>query len=173
MACQGEDILPPLPQRGQCDGEDVQMVVKVTADTALGHLRVQQVKPTDLKRYDNEASLAPAILDQRHALLHSALKAAQLQGVVQWNMASLLIGKLHRPEGHEDVLHHCWEAEEARRFIASAKELGPQPAAFYTLTLDSAARQGELCGLKWTDIDIDAGTSAFSCDSSSNLAQSP
>jgi integrase len=72
-----------------------------------------------------------------------------------------LVGKPHRPEGHEDVLHHCWETEEARQYIRAAKELGPQTAAFYTLTLDSGARKGELCGLKWTDIDLDAGTVAF------------
>jgi integrase len=46
-------------------------------------------------------------------------------------------------------------------FIAAAKEQGPQPAAFYTLALGSGARKGELCGLKWTDIDLDAGTVAF------------
>jgi integrase len=56
---------------------------------------------------------------------------------------------------------YCWEAEEARRFIAAAKELGPQPAAFYILALDSGARKGELCGLKWADIDLESGTIAI------------
>ncbi len=125
---------------------------------ALGGIRLQQLKPTDLKRYYNESSRSPTTLEQHHTLLHSALKAAQLQGLVQRNVASLVVGKPHRPEGREDVLHHCWEAAEARRFIAAAKERGPQSAAFYTLALDTGARKGELCGLKWTDIDLDAGT---------------
>jgi integrase len=77
---------------------------------------------------------------------------------VQRNVASLVIGKPHRPEGREDVLQHCWEVEEARKFITAAKQMGAQPAAFYTLALDSGARKGELCGLKWTEIDLDAGT---------------
>jgi len=105
--------------------------------------------------------LSATTLEQHHTLLHSALKAAQLQGYVQRNVASIVIGKPHRPEGREDVLHHCWEAEEARRFIAAAKELGPQPAAFYTLALDSGARKGELCGLNWADLDLDTGTVAI------------
>jgi integrase len=100
-------------------------------------------------------------LEQHHTLLHSALKTAQLQGLVQRNVASLVIGKPYRPEGHEDVLKHCWEVEEARRFIVATKELEPQLAAFYTLTLDSGARKGELCGSKWTDVDLDAGTVAI------------
>jgi Phage integrase, N-terminal SAM-like domain len=72
---------------------------------ALGHLKLQQLKPTELKRYYNRAALSPTTLEQHHTLLHSALKAAQLQGLVQRNVASLVIGKPHRPEGREDVLH--------------------------------------------------------------------
>jgi integrase len=123
----------------------------------LGHLRVQQLKPTDLKHYYNEEALSPTTLEQHHTLLHSALKAAQLQGLVQRNVASLVIGKPHRPEGRGEVLQHCWEVEEAKQFITAAKELGPQPAAFYTLALESGARKGELCGLQWQDIDLKAG----------------
>jgi integrase len=71
------------------------------------------------------------------------------------------VGKPHRSEGKEDVIQHRWEAEEARKFIAAAKALGSQPAAFSTLALDSGAKKGELCGLQWKDIDLDAGTVAF------------
>jgi integrase len=141
--------------------ETYKSVIERHLKPALGHLRLQQLKPTDLKRYYNGAALSPTTLEQHHTLLHSALKAAQLQGLVQRNVASLVIGKPHRPEGREDVLQHCWEAEEARRFIAAAKESGAQPAAFYTLALDSGVRKGELCGLKWADIDLDAGTVAI------------
>jgi integrase len=46
---------------------------------------------------------------------------------------------------------------KARAFLAEAKAAGPQPAAFYTLALDSGMRKGELCGLRWADVDLDAG----------------
>jgi integrase len=141
--------------------ETYKSVIERHLKPTLGHIRLQQLKPTDLKRYYNDSSLSPTTLEQHHTLLHSALKAAQLQGLVQRNVASLVIGKPHRPEGHEDVLQHCWEAAEARQFVAAAKELGPQPAAFYMLALDTGARKGELCGLKWPDIDLDAGVVAI------------
>jgi integrase len=137
--------------------ETYKSVIERHLKPALGSIRLQQLRPTDIKRYYNEASLSPTPLEQHHTLLHSALKAAQLQGLVQRNVASLVVGKPHRREGKEDVLHHCWEAGEAKQFIAAAKELGPQPAAFYTLGLDTGARKGELCGLKWSDVDLIMG----------------
>ena len=72
-------------------------------------------------------------------------------------MAKLVIGKPHAPAGHRDALEHCWEAHEAKAFLTAAKAAGPQPAAFYSLALDSGARKGELCGLKWTDLDLASG----------------
>ena len=39
----------------------------------------------------------------------------------------------------------------------TARAAGPQPAAFYALALDSGARKGELCGLRWTDMDLASG----------------
>jgi integrase len=141
--------------------ETYKSVIERHLKPALGHIRLQQLKPTDIKRYYNNSTLSSTTLEQHQTILHSALKAAHLQGLVQRNVATLVIGKPHRQEGHEDALRHCWEADEARQFIASAKELGPQPAAFYTLALDSGARKGELCGLRWTDIDLDAGTVAI------------
>ena len=43
---------------------------------ALGHIRLQQLRPTDLKRYYTASTLAPSTLEQHHIILHSALKAS-------------------------------------------------------------------------------------------------
>ena len=43
------------------------------------------------------------------------------------------------------------------RFIAAAKKATPQAAALYALALDTGARKSELCGLRWADVDLDAG----------------
>ncbi len=92
----------------------------------LGAIRLQQLKAVDLKAYyDRQATLSPTTLEQHHTILHSALKAAQHEGLLARNVAKLVIGKPHRKEGHQDVLEHCWEAEEARAFLAAAKAAGP------------------------------------------------
>jgi integrase len=74
------------------------------------------------------------------------------------NVASLVIGKPQFRRDHDEVSHNCWEADEARAFLAAARAAGPQPAALFALALDSGARKNELCGLQWGDLDFDRGT---------------
>ncbi len=79
------------------------------------------------------------------------------RGLIARNPAALVVGKPKKKEGHDDVQDNCWEQHEARQFLETAKAAGPQPAAFYTLALDTGARKGELCGLKWADFDFGNG----------------
>jgi len=62
---------------------------------------------------------------------------------------------------HDALRQNCWDAEEARAFLKAAKSTGEQVGAFAALALDSGARKGELCGLRWADADLDAGTVTF------------
>jgi len=55
-------------------------------------------------------------------------------------------------------MQNCWEEDEARRFVATVKEAGPQAVAFYVLALSTGLRKGELCGLIWSAVDLKAGT---------------
>jgi integrase len=123
----------------------------------LGSICLQQLQPNDLKRYYNAATLAPSTLEQHHVILHSALKAAQMQGLVMRNVAALVMGKPRRKEGHPDVLTHCWTAEETQQFLGVVYTTGAQIAAFYHLALDTGARKAELCGLLWQDVDLQRG----------------
>lgn len=80
-----------------------------------------------------------------------------MQGLVTRNVATLVIGKPRRKEGHADVLVHCWTAEEAQQFLAVTHTVGPQMEALYNLALDTGARKAELCGLLWQNVDLEAG----------------
>jgi integrase len=62
-----------------------------------------------------------------------------------------------RQKRTEAAQQHCWNALEARALLAAAAAMGPRQAAFYALGLDSGARKGELCGLTWANLDLDAG----------------
>ena len=103
------------------------------------------------------AGLAPATLAKHHHILHGALEAAVRAQFVARNVAKLVTGKPHAPDGHADAIAHCWTADEASSFLATAKAAGAWPAAFYGLALDSGMRKSELCGLLWRDVDLTGG----------------
>lgn len=149
------------PARTVRASETYKSVIAKHLKPKLGAIPLQQLKATDLKRYCTEAgegerALSPATLEQHHTIAR-ALQAALLEGLVQRNVAKLVVGKPHAREGHEDVLEHCWEAHEAKAFFAIAKAAGPQSAAFYSLALDTGMRKAELCGVKWADVDLAGG----------------
>lgn len=128
---------------------------------SLGGIRLQELKAADIKRYYTESKLSPSTLAQHHAIIHGALRAGALEGLVVRNVASLVVGKPKPRRNHDDILKNCWEAHEAQAFLAAAKAAGPQPAALYALALDSGARKNELCGLQWGDVDVEKGTVTF------------
>jgi integrase len=47
------------------------------------------------------------------------------------------------------------------RFLAAARADRPQNAALFALALDSGGRKNELCGLQWSDVDVERGTVTF------------
>jgi integrase len=129
---------------------------------ALGHFRLRDLRASHLQAYYQSSKLSKSTLQQHHTILFSSLKAAQKQDMVPRNVADLVIGKPRAKEGHEDAQHHCWNADEAKRFLDAAKAAGPQSAAFYTLALDSGARKAELGGLQWNDVNFDKKTITIS-----------
>ncbi len=147
------------PNRRLRTYETYTQVINKHLRPALGSIRLQQLQSTDIKRYYTNAGVSSSTLAQHQGILHSALKAAQLQGLVTRNVASFVVGKPRRAEGHPDVLAHCWEAAEAQRFLEVVQATASlQAGAFYTMALDTGARKAELCGLQWPDVDLKAGT---------------
>jgi integrase len=58
------------------------------------------------------------------------------------------------PDKGDRSLRDAWSAEEVRSFlrVASADRL----AAIWRLALATGLRRGELCGLQWSDLDLDS-----------------
>jgi integrase len=62
-----------------------------------------------------------------------------------------VVDSVDPPSKDDSVRRRAWTAEQARRFleVASADRLG----AIWRLALASGLRRGELCGLRWDDVD--------------------
>ena len=141
------------PQRTLRAYETYRSAINRHLKPQLGAIRLQDLRALDVERFHADLGLAPATGAKHHAILSTALKAAVRADLLQRNVATLAVNKPRVSEGHADVLDNVWEAHEARRFLETAKAAGPQPAAFYSLALDSGMRKSELCGLKWIDLD--------------------
>jgi integrase len=146
------------PRRTQRAYDTYRSVVALHLNPALGHLRLQGLRPLDVESFlASKAVLAPATLEKIFTVLSSALKAAVKNQLVARNVATLISNRPHAPEGHPAAVANCWTAEEAAAFLRVAREAGPQAAALWSLALDSGMRKSELAGLMWSDLDVAKG----------------
>lgn len=134
-----------------------QVIDRVIGPSFLASIPIQRLKAADVKRFYMGLTVSQSTQAKYHGILHSALKAAVMEGLVTRNAASLVVGKPQKVVQHEDIRSQCWTADEARAFLSVARAAGPQPAAFYSLALETGMRKAELCGLKWSDVEWEAG----------------
>jgi len=104
-----------------------------------------------LYRSKLDAGLKPSSVRSIHAVLHRALKQAVRWGLVPRNVTEAVdIPKLMPEE------INALSPEETRRFLAASR--GDRLEALYVVAIHCGARRGELLGLRWSDVDLDAGT---------------
>ena len=133
--------------------ETYHSIVKNHLIPALGHIHLQKLQPADIQAYYNNSNLSPSTLEQHHAVLHQALKVAmQNERLLNTNPATMVAEK---PRGKENLDMQVWSVEEVRRFLSEARKRGTQCEAFYSTALETGMRKGELCGLKWEDVDLE------------------
>src|SRR5215217_1275464 len=95
--------------------------------------------------------LKPASVRYIHAVLHRALsKAVELRLIARNPAASADPPKVR----HEEITP--LDAQQTRTFLDGAR--GQKYEALYVLSLTCGLRMGESLGLRWSDIDLDAGT---------------
>jgi integrase len=145
------------PRRTQRAYDTYSSVIELHLVPGLGHYRLQGLRAVHIEAFlASKAALAPATLEKIFTILSSALKAAVGNRIVARNEGSFVANKPRAPE-QSAADRNCWTAEEASTFLKVAKVAGPQPAALWTLALDSGMRKSELAGLMWTDVDLAAG----------------
>ena len=96
-----------------------------------------------------------------HAVLHRALAHAVLDGLLEANPAGRAQPPRHRPDVEElDDEREVWDASQAARFLDFVDD---HPwRALWHLAVGTGARRGELLGLRWREVDLDAGNVSIS-----------
>ncbi len=135
--------------------ERYESIVRVHIKPAFGKAKLRALTPNhvrDLYRQKLDSGLAPRTVNYIHTTLHKALKDAVSDGLVPRNAASV---KAPRPEKPEI---HPLTREQARALLDIAGKEGNRFEALYVVALHCGLREGELLGLKWSDVDLDTGT---------------
>jgi integrase len=99
--------------------------------------------------------LSESTVHKAHVVLGAALDHAVETGMLRTNPV-LAVPKKNRPKqrSHSRPEMRTWTSEEARAFLEAAA--GDRYAPIYDLDLNTGLRRGELAGLRWEDIDLDA-----------------
>jgi integrase len=102
---------------------------------------------------DGGRPLAPATVRQAHAVLRRALVQAERWGWITRNPATLASPpKLKRHEIRPP------SAADVDLILRAAYEESAELGLAVWLAAVTGARRGELCGIQWSDVDIDAGS---------------
>ncbi|HLM78157.1 MAG TPA: site-specific integrase [Rubrobacteraceae bacterium] len=120
----------------------------------LGRVRLKDLTVVHVRSLYKErlkAGLAPRMVQLIHATLHKALKQAVMDSLIPRNVTEAV--KAPRPEKTEI---RPLSPEQARTLLEAVR--GDKLEALYMLAITTGMRQGELLGLKWEDVDLEAGT---------------
>jgi integrase len=123
----------------------------ITKDTLASLLRRDADGPTDTG--------AAAGLDRRtvnyiHTILHRALKDAVRWGRLLRNPADAA----DPPRaGQKSDGVHAWDAPTLRQFLDASRAAEDRHHALWVLLATTGMRRGEALGLRWSDVDLDAG----------------
>ena len=120
----------------------------------LGRVKLDKLSPAHLQglyRAKLGTGLSPRTVQYVHTVLHRALKQA-----LRWNLVPRNVAEAVDPPRMRKGEMHPLTASEARKLLEAARE--GRLEALYVLAVHCGLRQGELLGLKWADVDLEAGS---------------
>jgi integrase len=134
--------------------ERYEQMVRLHIRPVLGQLKLKNLTSTHVRglyRQKLDAGLAPRTVQYIHVTLHKALEQAIADGLVPRNATEAVKPPQVRREEMRPLT-----AEQVRILFGAAK--GARLEALYILAVTTGLRQGELLGLKWDDVDLEAST---------------
>ncbi len=130
------------------------MLTKLYIKPALGSKALLKLTPADLQALYGALSargLSANTIGRVHGVLRSSLRYALDTGLVYRN-----VSQAARPPSVRRNEMHALDREQARALLSTAK--GSRYEALLALALSTGMRQGELLGLAWNAVDLEASS---------------
>jgi len=131
-----------------------EMIVRLYLIPGLGNRRLTSLSVPVVQDFLNQR-LEKGDSVRKVQVMRTVLSAALTRAVREELLVRNVARLAELPESKRATIHP-WSASEARQFLAAAKD-DPLYAAFVVLIF-YGLRRGEAIGLRWEDIDFDAGT---------------
>jgi integrase len=132
-------------------------LVRLHIAPALGRYELQKLSAQHLQAFyakKAEEGLSATTINHFHNVLHKALHKA-LDTAVKWNLVARNVCDLVSPPRRKRYEVHPLTLEQVHKLLAVVE--GHEMEALFGLALATGLRRGELMGLKWQDINLDAG----------------
>jgi integrase len=150
--------LTHLEARGRAESTLVRYRSAVRANIAphLGRLDITRIGPAELDRFYGQlgrSRLKPLSIRKSHAILSAAFNQAVKWGWVETNPVLR-----SSPPGQRVREIHPPTRDELRRLLEACANDHQDLGSLIYVAATTGARRGELCGLCWSDIDLDLAT---------------
>jgi integrase len=124
---------------------------------AIGNKSIKNIRASDLDLLYNgllrQIDLAPTSVRQIHAIIRRAFRQAVLWGWVSRNLAANATPpRLRKSEPSPP------DAEEVDQLLRAAHIRDPELANFLHMAATTGARRGEVCALRWSNVDFERAT---------------
>lgn len=130
----------------------------------LGALRIKAIKRSDVKRLYNmlleERGLKVATIDNVHTVLHQIFTLAVQENYMRVNIADNLLKELKQSHNIENDRKSALTVAEQELFMEFLKREDVRYHHWYpvfAVMLHTGMRVGEVCGLRWEDLDFEEG----------------
>lgn len=128
-------------------------LARLHISAVIGNVKLAKLAPADVQRLYSDrlaAGLSPTSVRHLHGLLHRALSDA-----VRWGLIGRNVTEAVDPPRRSTPEAQTWNAEQVTAVLATAA--GDDFEPLWRLALLAGMRRGELLGLRWSDVDLDAG----------------
>jgi integrase len=131
-----------------------EMIVRLHIKPTLGNTKLEKLNALQIQSFYRErldAGVSARRVQYAHVTIHKSLKDAVRWRLVPFNVADAVTPP--RPNKPEIM---PLSADQVKVLLAAAR--GDRLEALYILAVTTGMRIGEMFGLKWSDVDLEAGT---------------